>query len=61
MLRRSPSPRRPRATPVLAVTLLLALAGCGIKGPLKPPPGTTTPPPPPPSGIEMPSQVNGGS
>jgi predicted small lipoprotein YifL len=32
----------------------MAVAGCGIKGPLKAPPGAKAPPPPP-AGVELPS------
>jgi len=46
-----------RAAALAAVTLLVAgaLAGCGVKGPLKAPAGTAPPPPPPPAGVELPS------
>lgn len=40
----------------IGALLVLATAGCGIKGPLRPPPGATAQqPPPPPAGIELPS------
>lgn len=34
--------------------VVMAIAGCGIKGPLKAPPGSKAPPPPP-AGVELPS------
>jgi len=42
--------RQERSRSALVVAVIcasVALAGCGIKGPLRPPPKTTTPPPPP--------------
>jgi predicted small lipoprotein YifL len=42
----------------IGALLVLATAGCGIKGPLRLPPGATAPPPPPPpAGIELPSST----
>ncbi|MEO8847872.1 MAG: lipoprotein [Casimicrobiaceae bacterium] len=38
---------------VIAAAVMLAIGGCGIKGPLKAPPGKAAPPPPP--GVELPS------
>jgi predicted small lipoprotein YifL len=43
--------RQERSRSALVVAVIcasVALAGCGIKGPLRPPPKTTTTPPPPP-------------
>jgi predicted small lipoprotein YifL len=56
MLRQFPRTAR-RAAAIATIAAAVLLAGCGIKGPLKPPAGAAPPPPPPPAGVDLPSAV----